>query len=699
MASRRSRAAIEREHLFLQRRPPTRQLPNLTQGSLPRSAPPRHISHANRDDVATCPEAFPISTLPSQAHFKVCCNSAEERSRNLDDTLKSVKPWVTFAGGVLVVAVLYWAQVVLVPIALAILLTFVLTPPVTWLQRWVGRVPAVLIVVTLVFAAVGLASWGLTLQMDHLVQDLPGYRDNIRTKIADVRLAGRGSALEKLQDLLAGIKADLETSEAPKGTVSRPVVVMSNPATGFSAFAWLGPVVGPLSTAGLVAAMVIFMLLERRDLRDRLIGLIGHGQLATTTKAFDEAGSRVSRQLLMQSLVSLLYGIAVFVGLYFLHVPYPLVWATLGAALRFVPYVGPVLAAGAPILVSLAALEGWTGPLIVLALFVVLELFTNLVLESVLYAGAVGVSQVVLLVSVTFWTWLWGPLGLLMASPLTVCLVVLGKHVPGLAFVGLLMDDTAALAPEYGFYQRLVARDQSEAAELIDSHIKTEPPASVYDALLLPALSYAERDRLEHRLSSEEEAAVIGATRELITDAAETIRRHAATEPPAAAADPSLFGPRDPLRVLGYAVNGPADEVALAMLAHLLDDLPIAMEITGTRMQAVELVSLVGDRKFSVVCFADLPPSSSSKTRYLVRRLHSALPELGIAVGRWAPSALADENSQMLLDAGANHVASLLIESRNYLGGLLEMPRLAGPDTADAAGLPAPSASIGRESA
>jgi hypothetical protein len=268
-----------------------------------------------------------------------------------------------------------------------------------------------------------------------------------------------------------------------------------------------------------------------------------------------------------------------------------------------------------------------------------------------------------------------------------VCLVVLGKHVPGLAFVGLLMDDTPSLAPEYGFYQRLVARDQSEAAELIDSHIKTEPPASVYDALLLPALSYAERDRLEHRLSSEEEAAVIDAVRELIVDAAETIRRHAETEPAAAAADPSLLGPREPLRVLGYAVNGPADEVALAMLAHLLDDLPISMEVTGTRMQAVELASLVGDRKFSVVYFADLPPSSSSKTRYLVRRLRSALPELRIAVGRWAPSALADESSQMLVDAGANYVASLLSESRNYLSGLLELPRLPVQDTADAAGL------------
>jgi predicted PurR-regulated permease PerM len=615
------------------------------------------------------------------------------------DALKSVKLWLTFAGGVLVVAVLYWAQAVLVPFALAVLLTFVLTPPVNWLQRWVGRVPAVLLFVTLVFAALGLAGFGLTWQMNHLVEDLPGYRANIRTKIADVRLAGRGSGVEELQETLEGIKTDLETPEAPKGNVPRPLVVTSNQVTGLLGFAWLGPVVGPLTTAGLVAAMVIFMLLERRGLRNRLIGLIGYGQLATTTKAFDEAGRRVSRQLLMQSLVSLLWGIAAFVGLYFLHVPYPLVWATLGAAFRFIPYFGPVLAAGAPILVSLAALEGWTGPAIVLAMFVVLELFTNLVLEAVLYAGAVGVSQVVLLVSVAFWTWLWGPLGLLMASPLTVCVVVLGKHVPGLAFVGLLMDDTSVLAAEYGFYQRLVAHDQSEAAELIDSHIKTGPPASVYDALLLPALSYAERDRLEHRLSAEEEAAVIDATRELIADAAEIIRHHAEAEPPATAADLSPLGPREPLRVLGYAVNGAADEVALAMLAHLIDDLPIAMEITAARMQAVELVSFLKDRQFSVVCFADLPPSSSSKTRYLVRRLRSTLPELRIAVGRWAPAALADENSQALLDAGADHVASLLIESRKYFGGLLEMPRLPVPGTADATGLAAPPLAIGRGSA
>jgi predicted PurR-regulated permease PerM len=589
-----------------------------------------------------------------------------------------LKPWVTFAGCVLVIAVLYWAQAVLVPIALAILLTFVLTPPVTWLERGIGRVPAVLATVTLVFLILGLAGWGLARQTDRLAEDLPGYRVNILAKIADVRGAGTGGSVEKLQDTIEDIKTDLGKSDAARGTVSRPVVVTSELVTGFSIFTWLGPIVGPLGTAGLVLAMVIFMLLERRDLRDRLIALFGHGQLTVTTKAFDEAGYRVSRQLLMQSLVNVVYGVAAGLGLYFLGVPYALVWAALGAALRFIPYLGPVLGAGAPILVSLAALQGWAGPLGVVALFVVLELFTNLVLETVLYAGAAGVSQVALLMSVAFWTWLWGPLGLLMATPLTVCLVVLGKHVPGLEFVGTLMADTPALAPEYGYYQRLLARDQGEAAELLERHIKTEPPRSVYDALLLPALNYAERDRLEQRLSADEETAVIDATRELMADVAESIQRLQSAARPE---EPPLPGPREPLRVLGYATNGVADEVALAMLAHLVDDLPIAIEMARTRLQASELVALVHAQHVSVVCIADLPPSPPSKTRYLVKRLHAAAPDLRILVGRWGPPALADESTHVLREAGATLVASTLAETRTYLGTLVEIPRLGVPRT------------------
>jgi predicted PurR-regulated permease PerM len=515
------------------------------------------------------------------------------------------------------------------------------------------------VTVTLVFATLGLAGWALSRQTDELTSNLPGYRANIREKIADVRGASKGGAVEKIQETLEGIRTDLGAS-APEGTVSRPVVVTSTPSTGFSGFTWLGPIVGPLGTAGLVAALVIFMLLERRDLRDRLIGLIGGGRLATTTRAFDEAAQRVSRQLLMQSLVSVLWGAMALIALHLLHVPYALVFATLGAALRFIPYLGPIVGAGAPVLVSLAALDGWVGPLSVVAFFIALELFTNLVLETVLYAGAVGVSQVALLMSVAFWTWLWGPLGLLMASPLTVCLVVIGKHVPGLAFIGTLMADSGVLAPDTGYYQRLLARDQGEAAEMIDRHIAVGPPDSVFDALMVPALGYAERDRIEERLSPDEEAAIIEATRELLADVAEERRLQPVGASPAPA----------PLDVLGYAVGGPADEVALAMLAQVCADLPLRIEITRTRLRPAELIAAVRAGGFSVVCFADLPPSPSSKTRYFVKRLRAALPDVHIAVGRWGPPILADEGGEALLSAGASHLASTLIDSRDYLGRL-----------------------------
>jgi hypothetical protein len=307
-----------------------------------------------------------------------------------------------------------------------------------------------------------------------------------------------------------------------------------------------------------------------------------------------------------------------------------------------------------------------------MGLFLALELFTNLVLETVLYAGAAGISAVALLASVAFWTWLWGPLGLLMATPLTVCCVAIGKHVPGLEFIGMVVADKPGLSPEVGYYQRLLARDQSEAADLIERFVKTESPRGVYDALLLPALNYAERDRLVQRLSPDEEAAIIEMTRELLSDAAESIRR--ATAAFSASPDEAArLQPGKPLPMLGYAANGAGDELALMMLAHLAGELPIRLEIAATRMQASELIALAQTQPFAVVCIADLPPSPASKTRYLVKRLRAALPEALIVVGRWAPPALADESTQALRDAGANLVSSTLLDTRAYLAGLVEV--------------------------
>ncbi|MCA1649512.1 MAG: hypothetical protein LC753_04260 [Acidobacteria bacterium] len=244
----------------------------------------------------------------------------------------------------------------------------------------------------------------------------------------------------------------------------------------------------------------------------------------------------------------------------------------------------------------------------------------------------------------------------------------------------MLMADTPPLSSGYGYYQRLLARDQSEAADLIDRYVKTEPPESVYDTLLLPALNYAERDRIEQRLSPDEETSVLDLTRELIVDAAGSIRQ--LNPETKAAPDLLVSGPRTPLAVVGYAVNGAADELALVMLAQLLTPLPLALEITQARMLASELVTQVQTHKASIVCIADLPPSAPSKTRYLVKRLRVALPDVRIVVGRWAPPALADESTQVLRDAGANHVASSLLETRDYLGSLAEIAPVAVTNSA-----------------
>ena len=578
--------------------------------------------------------------------------------------------WVTWAGCVLVVAVLYWTQAILVPLCIAVLLTFVLAPPVTFLQRYIGRAAAISTIVVLTFVVLGGAGWAVAQELSELAQSLPSYRTNIREKVVDVQRMSTGGSVEKVQQTLEEIQEDIKnTSAANKGRSGDPVVVASEQVESLWGFpAWLGPLIEPLSTASLVLVMVIFMLKEREDLRDRLIHVIGAGHVTLTTRAIDEAGTRVSRYLLMQTLVNLTYGIAVAVGLHLFGVPHAMLWGSLGAVLRFIPYVGPLVAAGAPILVSLAALPGWERPLYVIGFFVALEVFTNMVLETLLYAGAAGVSQVALLVAVAFWTWLWGPVGLLLATPLTVCLVVIGKHVPGLTFVATLMADLPALDRNVRYYQRILARDQSEAAELIEAHVQEHEPKTVFDALMLPALNAAERDRIDGLLSSAEESAVIDSTRELLEDAALLIAKQ--HEPAAAAGgDAALESEpaKPPVTVLAYPVGGEGDVLALRMLQQLLDRRSFAMEIVSHRLLASELVDHVRQHTAQIICLADLPPSSASKTRYLVRRLRAALPTLKIVVGRWAPAEFADDSAAGIRDAGADAVGATLQETREHL--------------------------------
>jgi len=322
---------------------------------------------------------------------------------------------------------------------------------------------AVALTVVLAFSAIGGVGYVLALQVTTLATDLPKYEGTIKRKIREVRRAGKGGPIEKAQSTVKEVIGELQKDDDAKARKPAPVVVERETPTGLAGLREsLGGLAAALATAGLVVVLVIFMLIEREELRNRIVGVFGSGTLAVTTRAIDEAARRVSRYLSMQGLVNLIFGIGVAIGLMVIGVPYALLWAVLAGALRFIPYVGPFIGAGAPIVVSLAVLPGWAPGLYVVALFILLELFTNLVLETYLYAGAAGVSQVALLIAVAFWSWLWGPIGLLLATPLTVCLVVLGKHVSGFSAIATLMADAPALEPPVHCYQRLLAHDDEE---------------------------------------------------------------------------------------------------------------------------------------------------------------------------------------------------------------------------------------------
>ena len=584
------------------------------------------------------------------------------------DVLKSIYPWVVFAGSVLIVAVLYWAQVVLVPLALAGLLTFFLTPVVTRLQRWLGRVPAVLTTTIAAVAFLGLVGWGLSWQVAGVLDELPAYRENIRQRVRAIQGASRGGSVEKLQTTVDDITKAINEDTPRPGTARAPVVVRSQTAPA----AWIpstNTLLAHLASAGFIAVLILFMLLERQDLRNRLMSLFGHGHLARTTRALDEAAERVSRYLLMQSLINLSYGVGVGIGLFLIGVPYALLWAVLAGVLRFIPYVGPLIGALAPIFVSLAVLQGWMRPAFVVALFVALELFTSLVLETLLYAGATGMSKVSLLVAIAFWTWLWGPLGLIIATPLTVCLVVFGKHIPGLEIIARLLSDAAVLAPDVAYYQRLLAGDQGEAADLIEEYVAKHADDSVYDALLLPALTYAERDHAEGRLSAEEEHGIVDATRELISDTEAARRANQPDDAP-----PPDLPASEPVMVLGLPAHTDADRVALEILAKLLEGTPFVLQIASVHALSSDAVAMLGEGRHAAVCIADLPPSSPSKARYLVKRLRAAVPDAKIIVGRWAPPSLADEQPKLILAAGAAYVSTTLEETREQLRQLLAIP-------------------------
>jgi predicted PurR-regulated permease PerM len=583
-------------------------------------------------------------------------------------TLPSLIAVATF---VLIIASLYWAQAVLIPIALAIMLSFLLSPVASALERiGLGRLPSVILIVVLTFSLLAAIGWVVSLQLTSLGNELPKYTGNIKQKIGDVRVAGKGGALENVQKAIEEVKDEIQKKDVPLNNKEkpRPVVVEAQESSRF----WPIPLASaamlePLAAAGLVVVLVIFMLIQREDLRNRLIRLVGYGRLTVTTRALEEAGQRISRYLLMQTIINSSFGLAVGFALYLVGLPYAILWGFLAAVLRFIPYVGPFAAAIMPTALGLAVFEGWLWPILIVGLFLALELLNNMVLEPLLYGESAGVSGVGLLVAIAFWTWLWGPLGLVLATPLTVCVVVLGKYVPQLDFIGVLMSDQPAMESNISYYQRLLAMDQAEAAEIVEEHLKTHPLEQLFDGVLIPALNYARRDRGLGRLTEDGEQFVFRATREILEELnslkpESSLDASDSSQPATIVESSSVIVPK--VHIWGCPAQDEADELALLMFRQLLDSTIYGVEIISDAMLTAEVVARIGEKSPAMICIAAVPPGGLAQTRYLCKRLRARFPNLKIAVGRWG---IGGEDGNSILLAGADKVGTTMIETREQM--------------------------------
>jgi predicted PurR-regulated permease PerM len=590
--------------------------------------------------------------------------------------------FIIVASIILAIACLSWGESFLKPLGVAVLLTILLSPLVDSFQKiGLRRIPSVILSSMLAFTLLGGVSWVITSQMKDLANELPKYKKNIRERIVDFRLAGKGSSLQKVQETVKEVVDGLDKEEKKgkkdkKEERSVPVIVKADESKKYGQISSiLAPLLGPLGTLGLIIVYVIFMLIELPTLRNRLIRLIGYSRLPITTKALDEAGTRITRYLVIQSLLNTFYGFCVVIGLSLIGLPYALVWGFLAGFLRFIPYLGPWLAAILPVFVSLAVFSGWAQPFAVLGFFVVLELINNLILEPILYGHNAGVSELSLLIAITFWTWLWGPIGLLLATPLTVCIVVLGKYIPQLEFFVILLGDKPMLEADMAYYQRLLAKDQDEALQIIESYLKSHQLEEVYDDLFLPALYYSKRDHDRGQITAEDKQFIFQATREIVEDI--NLRQPGVLLPSKMnkinAAPVIEKTPPHPVKIMVFPARDETDELALLMLSQLVEPKLADISLMSFKLLFSEILQKIEKETPSAVCIGSLPPDSFLHARLMSKRLRMKYPDLKIIVGRWGLKEGIPENDPETLElTGANYFNATLLKCRDQLKDIIQ---------------------------
>jgi hypothetical protein len=379
----------------------------------------------------------------------------------------------------------------------------------------------------------------------------------------------------------------------------------------------------------------------------------------------------------MQSIINGSQGLILGVGLWLIGLPYAILWGALTALLRFIPYAGPVAAALFPALLSLTVFPGWQQPLMVIGLILLLELLSNMIMEPLLYGRTAGVSEVLLMVAIAFWTWLWGPIGLLLATPLTVSLSVLGRYVPQLEFLGVLLSDEPALETHTSYYQRLVARDQDEAEDLIEEYLQTHTLAETYDEVLVPALHAAKKDHVRGNLSDDDMLFIVQTTHDIVEDVGSHPPQQALPETTEAIADSPDHNstPVPKVQIVGCPARDQADEVALFMLQQLLDPRHFEVELLPATMLASEMVALMEQHQGSLLCLGALVPGGMAQARYLCKRLRARDAESKIVVGRWGLPEHNENSENLLRAAGADYIGITLQETCDQIAQLESVVR------------------------
>ncbi len=588
---------------------------------------------------------------------------------------------VGIATVVLIVGTLYLARDFLMPIALATLLAFMLNPLVSRLCRWgLPRVLSVIIMTTLTFAFLGTIVWLLGRQTAALANELPNYTYNIKKRVQAVQSVGSGGFIEKMRKMGTDVGVLESPDSAPEpgkpekaenDKDSKQTVVSRMEGLAASALNFMvNGLAAALGVSTLVILYGVFMLLRHEDISKRITRLAGYNRLTATTRALDDVSDRVSHYLLMQGTVNSIYGVLVGASLALIGLPYALLWGVLGALFRYIPYIGPILVATLPITFSLAFFPGWSQPLMVIGVILTLELITNMMLEPVLYGKSTGVSDFALIIAIGFWTWLWGAIGLVLATPLTVCLVVFCKYIPALHWVETLMGDSPEPTPHLVFYQRLISERTEEFYDDFEEVFEEEGLKSALDKLLLPALALIRQESQFGHLTHEEQVAAYTELRHTVVQAKElqrdSIKENAEAGESEPVPDEASTKPR--VKIFARALHGEADALALELLGACL---PPDMELEVSREPHLigELIQELETKKPSLVCIGALPPDAESSAAFLCRRIRSRLPNLKIVVCAWKGGE-AEYDTRPFREAGAHAVATTLAEAESMIDNL-----------------------------